>query len=310
MADGIEVAQGQDIQGTGGVKDRLAALMKQRGGQPASQALARPVASMAGARAGQIGGLRGETIITIQTRQAQRLLTGVEATDGRHGITGLMKFSGYLAQITAMAAQDDPWADWVLVRVEALLRAAESGLGELNGTILQALAVNPLMEITVSHSTEPLKVNVGFAAKHAYWVARVIVKFDEVVRGVLTLRHQALLTQKDGDKLLDQAAAMVRRVFEATVDYRATGVTRDDVAAKNALAQQAAQTLSRLGKVPDDVMAGTRRAEYAPPLPRKDRVHVAGTAGAVGKDAAAIGDVAPVAGEAKAQEAGAAQGRF
>jgi hypothetical protein len=115
------------------------------------------------------------------------------------------------------------------------------------------------------------------------------------VRGVLTLRHQALLTQRDGDRLLDDASAMIRRVFEATVDYRATGVTRDDVAAGNALAQQAAATLARLGKVPDDVMAGTRRAEYAPPLPRKDRVQGAGEAGS---GAAAIGDAAPAGVEA------------
>lgn len=292
-----EVTQRQGGQAAGGVGDRLAALLKQREAASAPQALARPVASMAGARNGQIGGLRGETIITIQTRQAQRLLTGLERNDGRPGITGLMKFSGYLAQVSSMAAQDDPWADWVLVKVEELLQAAEAGLAEMNSHILAALAANPLMKITVSHSTEPLEVNVGFAAKHAYWVARVILKFDEVVRGVLTLRHQALLTQRDGDRLLDDASAMIRRVFEATVDYRATGVTRDDVAAGNALAQQAAATLARLGKVPDDVMAGTRRAEYAPPLARKDRGQGAqqAQAGVADGDAAGIGDVAPAA---------------
>jgi integrating conjugative element protein (TIGR03761 family) len=237
--------------------------------RPATPTLGKPVvSSLADARDGKLGVLRGETTITIQTKQAQRLLMGREGGDGRQPVTGLMKFSGYLAQISVAAKQDDPWADWMLVRVEELLQEAEEGLRLMMVNIIRGLDVKPMINIKVSESVEPLTVSIGYSASHAYWMARVITDYDEVVRGVLTLRHHALLDPEGGIKFMDEASRYLRRVFESVSAYRVTGVTRADVAAGSALAHQAQETLSKLGPVPADILEGSRRAKYAPVIPR------------------------------------------
>ena len=75
--------------------------------------------SMTVARGEQVGVLRGDTAITVQSRQAQMLLTGRESTSERpQRVMGLMQFSTYLSQVSVAVKQDDPWADWMLVQVE------------------------------------------------------------------------------------------------------------------------------------------------------------------------------------------------
>lgn len=78
-----------DINNKAEARQKLAALFKQDAGKPGTLSGA-GVASIAGgllgARDGHIGALRGETSITIQTRQAQILLTGSQRRQAQdHG---------------------------------------------------------------------------------------------------------------------------------------------------------------------------------------------------------------------------------
>ena len=222
-----------------------------------------PVVNAANARQGQVGALRGDTHVTIQTHQAQVLLTGREATAGRPRIIGLMQFSTYLSQISVAAKQDDPWADWMLVQVEERLEEAENKLAGQQANLDRVLAANPLMDIQVSESIKPLKVSIGFASSHAYWVARVILQYDAVVRAVLTARHHALIDQQLGSLLMDDAAKLIRRVFETTARYRVAGLTRADVQAGG---ERVAEAVQKMGTVPADILDGSRRAKFAPAI--------------------------------------------
>ena len=65
--------------------------------------------------------------------------------------------------------------------------------------------------------------------------------------------------------------------------YRYSGATRDDFASKNAVARAA---LEKFGELPQDVLEGTRRSRFAPPIARRS-----------GKPGAAP-DAAPSAGAA------------
>ncbi len=57
------------------------------------------------------------------------------------------------------------------------------------------------------------------------------------------------------------------RSLGATVpQYRYSGATRDDFAAKNAVARAA---LEKFGELPLDVLEGTRRSRFAPPIARR-----------------------------------------
>ena len=54
------------------------------------------------------GALRNETWLTVQTRQAQRLVHGRPAADGKPAIVGLTRFSTLVRQIWTGARAGDP----------------------------------------------------------------------------------------------------------------------------------------------------------------------------------------------------------
>jgi integrating conjugative element protein (TIGR03761 family) len=221
-----------------------------------------PVSSMADARTGQLGALRGDVKITIQTRQAQLLLTGREPTPERpNRVMGLMQFSKYLGQIAAAAKEDDPWADWTMALVEEKLEAAQAFIEKQQANVQRTLGSNPLLDIQVAESLAPMRVSIGFASSHAYWVARVITEYDTLVRMVLTARHTSLIDQEMANVLLNDAAKVIRRVFESTARYRQTYVSRADVAAGTELARKAAEIM---GDVPDGILDKSRRAKFSP----------------------------------------------
>jgi integrating conjugative element protein (TIGR03761 family) len=268
------------------LQKKLDALM---GWRPAAPTVAMPSVNIAAGRA-QVGALRGEATITIQTRQAQMLMLGREASEGRRGVTGLVQFAKWLMQISAAAKQDDPWAAWMLVRVEALLQEAENTFALMQENIQRAMGSNPMINIKLAESVEPLTMPLSFAAAHAHWVARVITSYDTTARGALTLKHYAVFDTEQIGKLLDEANKPMRRVFESLVGYRVTGVTRADVLADNQRAQEAKEALSKLGPLPQEILDGKKRARFAPaplqPAPAPAGAGAGAGAGAVNKGAA------------------------
>ena len=245
--------------------------------------------SLLDARNGQIGALRGEASVTIHTRQAQQLLTGREAVDGRPPVMGLMRFSSILTQITTAAKQDDPWADWHLVQLEEKLTAAGEHLTQQLSNIERVLKANKLMDVQVSESVKPMKVSIGFASSYAYWVARLILQYDEVVRAVLTAKHVAMISHEAANQLLSDAGASLRRVFESTARYRFTGLTRADVLANNARIAEAEKRLDRkLEQVPVDILDKSRRASYAPTIVSAGQVTPLTPTAAVAEDVATV----------------------
>jgi integrating conjugative element protein (TIGR03761 family) len=250
------------------VSAELSRLFNKSGGDAGNTglALSRPSLSMpslAGARNEQIGALRGDASVTIHTKQAQLILTGREATNGRSSVMGLMRFSGILAQITVAAKQDDPWADWYLVQVEDRLEEAKNALEQQLTNIESVLKSETMMNVQISQSITPLKVAIGFSASYAYAVARTILLYDTVVRAALTAHHVALMSQEAKNKLLNDAGTHLRRVFETSARYRVTGLTRADVEVNH---MRVADAVAKMGSLPADILDKSRRAKFAPAI--------------------------------------------
>lgn len=224
-----------------------------------------PTTNLTHASLESIGVLRGGTVVTIQTRQAQMLVTGRERTDTQHRILGLMQFSKYLNQMADAARNDDPYADWFLLQAEAALEAASSGIANLRGRIGKLLDSVPAMQVEVAQSTKPLRITLNFAASYAYWTTRVITDYDELVRMVLTARHVAYMDAAAERGVLNEASRMVRRVFESTARYRYTGITREDVRQTTEPARQAA---GLMGQLPADILEKRQRPKFAPAIAR------------------------------------------
>ncbi|MFK5892412.1 MAG: AcaB family transcriptional regulator, partial [Pseudomonadota bacterium] len=69
--------------------------------------------------------------------------------------------------------------------------------------------------------------------------------------------------QSDWERTVRNSGKLIRNVFWESSRYRYTGVTRNDIAANNAVARNA---IEKFGELPQDILEGTKRGKFAPKI--------------------------------------------
>ena len=205
--------------------------------------------------------LRGGATLTLQTLQAQRLVKGRDYTAEKPAIMGLFGFANLLRSIWHGARADDPYADWWMLKVHDALELAAQALIGAEQDIATRFQAMGSIEVAVPVSTKPARITLNFSNPYAFRAARLVSLYDGLVRSLLSARHVGLLTHDEAEQALHLGGRQVRRTLQSPVGYRYTGVTRPDIEQETATALQAREAM---GKLPEDVRAGTRRAPYAP----------------------------------------------
>lgn len=214
------------------------------------------------------GPLRSESWITLQTRQAQRLVTGRRAEDGTPGIVGLTRFAAMLRPLWNAARADDPWADWWLLRVHDAIELGHQELDALLEHVNRLLKQTPNVSVTVAVSIEPLKVPLTFTNPYAFRGAYLLAKFDDLVRSVLTAKHVAMVDRSSAERLIADGGRQVRRAYNAALGYRFLALTRDDARLMTARTKEAE---AQMGTLPPDILDAKLRAPFAPEIARAAR---------------------------------------
>lgn len=212
-------------------------------------------------RADAPGALHSQATMEIQTRQAQRLVYGRMASEGKHEIVGLLRFAAMLRPIWGGSIADDPYADWWLVKIERELMRARDQLKEMESTVEQHLTGAPAVNVVLAQSLAPSRLDLNFSNPYAFHGAYLLADFDKLVRAVLTARHVGLMDLQTGERLLAQGGRQLRSAYEAAKGYRYMGVTREDLAQGTA---KAAKAREAMGELPQPVISGELRAAYAP----------------------------------------------
>lgn len=207
------------------------------------------------------GVLRGGAVLTLQTRQAQRLVKGRDYSADKPAIIGLIGFANLVRSVWHGARADDPYADWWMLKIHDALNQAERELSSMERGIMGRLEAMGALKVALPASTKPARVSLNFSNPYAFYAARVIGAFDAMVCKVLSARHVGLLARDEAEGMLHQGGRVVRRVLQSPVGYRFLNVTRRDLAQGTAKALQATEVM---GEVPGDVLTGARRAPHAP----------------------------------------------
>lgn len=203
----------------------------------------------------QPGRLVSQATLVLHTRHAQRLFRG-----HFHQVPGIMAFSRQLMKIWQAASEDDPYADWYLIKTYDAIHQTRKKLESLQQSYQNLFTQQDNLRLELSISSKPIEFGLRFGTPYGYMASYLIADYDRLARQFLSARALGLI---DGyfTTSPDEATEMVRQVLKKPMDWELTGITREDILQKN---QQAQQAREKLGQVPKQIISGKLRAPYAP----------------------------------------------
>lgn len=210
-----------------------------------------------------LGALRGQTWLTVQTHQAQQLIRGRSGTPDKPAIIGLVGFADRLRVIWQASRDDDPYADWWLIKVHEALDQARHFLSQYQEELNTRLTQMKAMEVAVAESLRPYRIQLQFANPYAYQGAQLIAEYDTLVCAVLTYRHIGQLDDKSAHIIINLCARKIRGTFVVPQGYRLLGIDRQCLQRSSGKDPRAS---SLMGELPEAVLSGEHRA---PLMPRK-----------------------------------------
>ena len=216
-----------------------------------------------------IGSLRSDVNLTLHTHHAARIWMGRPKSDAKAGIIGLSGFCSILNRISRGAQQDDPYSDWWMINLEEKISESKSSLKGIEDRLDSTMATLP-PAITISNnlSIQPVSLPLYISNPLGFQAVYLLTHYDEIVRRILLAQHVGLIGRRDMEMWIDEGAAVLRRLFGLAQLYKYSGAARDDFAANNAKAEAARKMYDRYGEIPQDILEGTRRSNFAPPIIR------------------------------------------
>jgi len=209
------------------------------------------------------GSLRNNTRMIIQTRQAQKLVTGRKRTGDVSAIIGLMDFGRRMKLLWLSSEADDPYADWYLLQIENSIKEARVLINEKKSWLDDVLNTMDGVEIEIAQSLKPINVSIYFQNPIGYMGAYLVKDYDLLACSVFTARHIGLIDRKTAESITHVTSKAIRRTFTLVALWKFTGVTREDLTQKNPSSQRAFDTF---GECPEDVVSKKTRAMVAPEI--------------------------------------------
>lgn len=214
-----------------------------------------------------LGSLRSAMSLTLHTHHASRIWRGRAAAEGRAAIVGLNGFVAVMNKMKRGSEQDDPYSDFWMLRVEDKLEQTKALLHRLREQVEQALALVPAsLSLGENLNVQPVKLPLFINAQLGFAAVYLLADYDDIARKLILAHHTALIDRSTLERWLNDGAHALRSLFSLAQQYRYSGCCRDDFAGSNAAARAA---LEKYGELPQDVLEGTRRSRFAPPIVRR-----------------------------------------
>ncbi|MBU0884621.1 MAG: TIGR03761 family integrating conjugative element protein [Gammaproteobacteria bacterium] len=214
-----------------------------------------------------LGSLRSSITLTLHTHHAARIWQGRAARDGVRSIMGMAGYISVTNLIKQAAAQDDPYADWAMLQLEEKLMQAKAGMMALTQQLDRVKQDLPTqIDIGDNLNIHPVTLPLYIGSQLGFLAVYLLTDYDTLVRRSLLAHHTARIGRADMETWIDNGAHLLRSLFGLAQRYRLAAVTRDDLAAMNARGHAA---VDKFGLLPQDILEGTRRSQFAPPIMRR-----------------------------------------
>lgn len=210
------------------------------------------------------GALRSDITVTLNTLYAFNLWRGGGATASN--IPSMNFCLSRLLWINSGSRGDDPYADQMMYRLELQIAGSKKVLTELQKTINAQLATLPkgvsFTEVTSTYPIEMPAMGLSPLGSQCFFL---FLQYDEIAKYTLHAFGLGLIDENKKAKVIREAGRAVRSILTQIRDwnYRDEGLTRKDVIAQTALAQEAAR---RWGTPDEDVFWGRHRSSFSPAL--------------------------------------------
>ncbi|MGE4057041.1 MAG: PFL_4669 family integrating conjugative element protein [Vicinamibacterales bacterium] len=211
----------------------------------------------------------------LHTREAYRMFTGRRARSdsSEPAVVGGQRFATLTKVLWNLSAQDNPYADWMLIRLEAAMQGVRN---DIHAETVRAEAIVAELQrkgltITILGARSPTSVPLAFRSPYGYAMAELITEFDYYVRVVKTLVYRDQWSDTEGRSAIRGVGRPMRAVFvmptpwvRALLDGELLALSRRDFAFEASPDATARVDLAhrRLGQLPDDVLTGAQRPRH------------------------------------------------
>ncbi|MCC7082088.1 MAG: TIGR03761 family integrating conjugative element protein [Burkholderiales bacterium] len=207
--------------------------------------------------------------MTLHTTDAYRIFTGraADAEGGISSIPGGRRFAAILKSIWHLSANDNPYADWILIRMYADLLAIRKHLSQVITAYEEEIERLKRKGLTISvmGSRSPKTVALGFRSPYGYATAQAIVEFDYHVRMVKTLVRKDRMSDREGWGAIHEIGRKLRALFLEPIRWERyllreelRQLSRSDFlpGAEEAARQRVRAAVALFGQVPREVFTG------------------------------------------------------
>ncbi|QXI31508.1 TIGR03761 family integrating conjugative element protein [Pseudomonas vanderleydeniana] len=214
----------------------------------------------------QLGPLRSAMQLTLHTFHAVRIWEGRAASEEKNAIIGFGGFSNAIRKVIQGIEQGDPYADLWMLRIQERLQSCKAELALIQDRLELLLTAFPdAISAQENFSIQPVRLPIVITTQFGYLAMYLLITYDNIVRRLLHAHHVALIDRREMESRIHAGARLLRGLFGLPRRYRFSGATRADFACDN---DQASQARKLFGELPRDVLDGTRRADFAPPIAR------------------------------------------
>ncbi|GKS97425.1 PFL_4669 family integrating conjugative element protein [Acidovorax sp. SUPP2825] len=170
--------------------------------------------------------------MSVHTKEAIRMFMGRTREPGKEAapIIGGKRIAAALRNLWMLTANDNPYADWALLRHEESMQQVQRRLARESKDALGVLEEQKRKGLTYSllQSSQPQVLNLGFRSPYGYAVSSLIVDFDHYVRVQKTLARKNLRSDDQTRQSISEITRFIRRVFNETARFD-RWLTREEV---------------------------------------------------------------------------------